>query len=248
MYMTIPGHIQRLSVCETKDTSDCGIEFEMYTIAQLLTDMGMTISFTFVAITCLDQLVLLINSDNNNSELLYNQTVGNEKKGFLHFLLRMPFKQPLLALFIVLIGIVVTILLFVVPPESREAVVTAEHITMSSLVFIAYLTLFIVSIAISVILSNTHSQSVVFVQQLRSRILGLCLTASIVGILRFPFDMCVANGIFVISRSPVLFIGLALIFRFVPYTLISVLMWPLPSAKATKASQQQSANTLTVMA
>jgi len=211
------------------DVAEHGIYFQLYSVFQLLTDACMTISFSLVAISCVE-LFLMVSSESNNSEKLYNQTLGGEneipeRKGFLHFLVRMPYKQQLLTVFVGLISVVIIILVFCVPHTARSDVITAEHIIMSTLVFIAYLSLFIVSIAFSFILKNAHQS---LAQKLRFRILVLCLSASCVGVIRYPFDILVATKIFKMTDNPVVFVTLALFFRFVPYGLICILMWPLP--------------------
>jgi len=218
---------------EVADSS--GTMIKQYNIIQLMTDAFMTISYGLVAIAFLDQFIFMFSLQSSSSENAYNQTVGTEKKGFCQFLLTMKYKGPILTFFVFLVVFVVIILLVAVPNVSRHVVVLVEHILMSTLVFLAYVILLIVSCAFSVVLKKVH-QSQSLALQLRKRILGFCLPAAVVGILRYPFDILVANNWFTLPSSPYAFIISALVFRYVPATLITILMWPLPSVKKQPAA------------
>lgn len=235
-----------LSVRENEVDTEHVRLYQFFTSAQMSTDVCMAIAYSLVALECVDQVFIMLASSESDSENLYNRTVGTpveeeqNKKGFLQFLMRMPHKGTLLSLFILLCGAVVVILVFIVPAESMTVVVMTGHLIMSTLVLIAYLTLFVVAIVFSRILKKVDQ---VIAQMLRRRIVGLCLTASIVGILRYPFDVTVAIGSFTIADSPGWFIATALFMRYVPCTLVCILMWPLPNVSKISSTAEGSPST-----
>ena len=199
---------------------------------QLGTDVSMTITYCCVALTCVDQVIVTLWLTPEGSETVYAEATGSSRESscghrFLHFVATMRYRELLLSAFIVLIAVIIIVVMILDKEGDVSLIGETGHIIMSTLVMLANMTLVGVSIIFSHLLRPILHMPLA--ARLRRRILALCLTAGIIGVLRFPFDMCVATKTATIPDNPFLMISLAIFLRYTHSTLICILMWPLPS-------------------
>ena len=220
----------------------------IFNIVQLWSDGTMVLTYLSIATLWGELIYTCLLARTMGSTNLYMQSLAGPVVLPLHVRVCQPIalmehKNVVCFFIVTVVEIVFSVLIGCLPDgkngtEDRQSAATkAEHFVMSFLVLLSYLALLATSTTLSRIMYTLRNASV-FARNLMLRILALGVPASVIGVLRAPYDFYNAEHPTAVTDKPVLLYSLAIFLRFVPCGLLTALMWPLPKYDGRSAGQQ----------